>query len=111
MPGIKDLLGNTVINGSGEDVATNQLGEYVGLYFSAHWCPPCRGFTPKLVEFYNGFKQSDTGKTFDVVFVSSDRDENSFQEYFREMPWLALPFSDRDRKVTTFSGTSIPVQF
>ena len=25
----------------------------VGIYFSAHWCPPCRGFTPKLVEFFS----------------------------------------------------------
>ena len=24
----------------------------IGLYFSAHWCPPCRGFTPVLSEFY-----------------------------------------------------------
>ena len=22
-----------------------------GLYFSAHWCPPCRKFTPQLVEY------------------------------------------------------------
>jgi len=21
-------------------------------YFSAHWCGPCRGFTPKLAKFY-----------------------------------------------------------
>ena len=26
------------------------------------------------------------------VFVSSDRDENSFKEYFVEMPWLVCPF-------------------
>ena len=24
----------------------------IGIYFSAHWCPPCRGFTPVLSEFY-----------------------------------------------------------
>jgi len=22
------------------------------IYFSAHWCPPCRGFTPVLKDFY-----------------------------------------------------------
>jgi hypothetical protein len=34
----------------------------------------------------------------EVVFVSSDRDEGSFDAYRREMPWVALPFSDRARK-------------
>ncbi len=24
----------------------------VAFYFSAHWCPPCRGFTPVLKKFY-----------------------------------------------------------
>jgi hypothetical protein len=33
-----------------------------------------------------------------MVFVSSDKDDASFTEYYGEMPWLALPFADRDRK-------------
>ena len=68
---------------------------YVMLYFSAHWCPPCRGFTPVLAE---KFKASAEEKQIAVVFVSSDRDEPAFNEYFAEMPWLALPFAARDAK-------------
>lgn len=66
----------------------------IGIYFSAHWCPPCRGFTPELVKTYNELKAA--GKNFEVVFVSWDKDENSFKEYYSEMPWLALPFVERD---------------
>jgi len=67
------------------------------VYFSAHWCPPCRGFTPKLVEFYS---KHASAKGFEVVFVSSDRDAEAFSEYYGEMPWLALPFDKRDTKAT-----------
>merc|ERR1719502_1390860 len=66
------------------------------LYFSAHWCPPCRRFTPKLAEWYTALK--DAGKSLECVFVSSDRDESAFTEYFNEHPWTAIPYSDRDRK-------------
>lgn len=34
----------------------------------------------------------------EVIFVSSDRDEASFKEYFAEQPWLALDFADRSTK-------------
>jgi len=67
----------------------------VGIYFSAHWCPPCRGFTPQLAELY---KNELKAKGLEIVFVSSDRDDASFQEYYKEMPWLALPFDAKDKK-------------
>merc|ERR1712146_831474 len=34
----------------------------------------------------------------EIIFVSSDRDEASFNDYFKEMPWLALPFDKREAK-------------
>ena len=44
----------------------------IGLYFSAHWCGPCRGFTPALVEWYNEFKQShEKGTELDIIFVNN----------------------------------------
>jgi len=30
----------------------------------------------------------------EIIFVSSDQDEESFEEYFGIIPWLALPFRD-----------------
>jgi len=71
--------------------------EVVGLYFSAHWCPPCRKFTPMLGQFYEKLKAS--GKSFEIVFVSSDKDDASFSEYYGEQAsWLALPFAARATK-------------
>ncbi|KAE8704953.1 putative nucleoredoxin 1-2 [Hibiscus syriacus] len=71
---------------------TDLVGKTVLLYFSAHWCPPCRAFTPNLVEVYKKIKEKD--EAFEVIFISSDRDQTSFEEYYSEMPWLALPFGD-----------------
>ncbi|GMJ13203.1 nucleoredoxin 1 [Hibiscus trionum] len=38
---------------------TDLVGKTVFLYFSAHWCPPCRAFTPLLVEVYKKIKAKD----------------------------------------------------
>jgi nucleoredoxin len=78
----------------GPEVMAKAAGKYIGLYFSAHWCPPCRGFTPKLAEFYKTGLQDK----MEIVFLSSDRDENAFKEYFGEMPWSALPYEKRKEK-------------
>merc|ERR1719355_452213 len=100
MSGFLKLLGEKLLASSGELVNTADAVAGKGaiaIYFSAHWCPPCRGFTPQLAEWYSSNLKA---KGLEVVFVSSDRDEASFQEYFKEMPWLALPYSDRERKET-----------
>lgn len=70
--------------------------EVVGFYFSAHWCPPCRGFTPQLVKKYNELRKD--GKKIEMVFISSDKDQSSFEEYHKEMPWLALAYEERELK-------------
>jgi len=88
--------GKLVLDSLGADLVAKANGKPIGLYFSAHWCPPCRNFTPKLADWYkSGLKDN-----MEIVFVSSDRDEAAFDEYFNEMPWLALPYAKRDEKAT-----------
>ncbi|KAL7149106.1 hypothetical protein ABFS83_05G017100 [Erythranthe nasuta] len=70
-------------------------GKIIGLYFSASWCGPCQQFTPRLVEVYNELAQT---KNFEIIFISSDEDDESFDTYFSKMPWLAIPFSDSDTR-------------
>ena len=65
---------------------------FFGLYFSAHWCPPCRNFTPKLINFYE--VANKTQKQIEIIFVTSDKSEAEFNEYFGSMPWLSIPFKD-----------------
>ena len=62
-------------------------------------CAPCRNFTPLVKAAYERLRALNG----EVVFVSSDRDEVRFGEYFGEMPWLALPYADRERKTNLAS--------
>ena len=84
----------------------------VALYFSAHWCPPCKMFTPQLRDFYNTVNKN--GKRLEVVWVSSDEDFEEFEDYFEEMPWLAVEFEpeddsiDRDEISEQFGVAAIP---
>ena len=80
----------------------------IGIYFSAHWCPPCRGFTPVLSEFYK--KANEEKKQIEIVFASCDRDLNSFNEYYESMPWVAINFEDemKDTIAEAFEINGIP---
>jgi nucleoredoxin len=83
--------------------------KYTALYFSAHWCPPCRMFTPKLVEWYNEFKAKHPD--FELVFVSSDRDQAAMEEYMKgdKMPWPAVVYDKAQSEMfRKFSSQGIP---
>ena len=80
-------------------VALSQVTEtkLIALYFSAHWCPPCRMFTPQLAELYK--KVNKDGKKIEVIFVSSDQSQDDFNSYYGSMPWLAVQFDSESREM------------
>jgi nucleoredoxin len=94
----KDLLGTTLRKSDGTVVPTASLGnKNLVLYFSAHWCPPCRQTTPLLAKLYQSMR-IHRADDFEFIFISSDKDMKSFSEYHGEMPWLAMPFDKRAEK-------------
>ena len=49
------LKGQQLLRKSGEVVDADKAIEgkkVICLYFSGHFCPPCRSFTPVLADFY-----------------------------------------------------------
>jgi len=108
-----DALSKYLVTTEGGKVSTlsKRAGnpKYIAIYYSAHWCPPCRAFTPKLVEWYNEFKPKH--KDFELVFASSDKDEAAMLEYMTEMkmPWPAIRFSEKKESgVDEYAADGIP---
>lgn len=84
--------------------------EFYAFYYSAHWCGPCRRFTPKLRAFYKAMK-SLGHENFEIVFVSSDRSAAMMQTYMEEdeMPWPAVKYNKRTNSlVSKYKGNGIP---
>ncbi len=90
---LAELFGDTLLKADGSDVGLDAIEdkELLAIYFSAEWCPPCRAFTPMLVEATETLKEA--GKSFEVIFVSSDRNPRDMFSYMKSynMPWLAVP--------------------
>jgi nucleoredoxin len=99
-------------NGNIVSVGESDLAEkkIYGLYFSAHWCGPCRKFTPKLVDYYNKIRGEHP--EFEIIFVSSDKSADAMATYMREagMPWTAIEFSKLPNVPTLkkYAGDGIP---
>jgi nucleoredoxin len=106
---VSSMVDGKLINHAEEVIPAARLQDvkYTLLYFSAHWCPPCRKFTPELVKFYNKHKTDDN---FEIVFVSADRNEAAMREYFAQMPWLAVRYADvrASGLAQRYAGPGIP---
>ena len=74
---------------SANDVLSNK--RIVCFYFSAHWCPPCRQFTPILKDAYE--EMGKESQDIEIIFVSSDRTADDMKNYMKDSHgnWLAVP--------------------
>jgi len=83
-----NLSGESLLTRSGNTISAEDYlkgKRALALYFSAHWCPPCRQFTPVLARAYagaceNGVAPGQVG----LVFVSSDRSLADQRAYMHE---------------------------
>jgi nucleoredoxin len=90
-----------------EELAPKQI---YGLYFSAHWCGPCRKFTPQLVAYYNQIAHDHP--EFEIIFVSADKSADGMATYMRDssMPWPAIEYNKLATVPTLqkYAGKGIP---
>uniref|UniRef100_A0A3Q0RCX8 Thioredoxin-like fold domain-containing protein n=1 Tax=Amphilophus citrinellus TaxID=61819 RepID=A0A3Q0RCX8_AMPCI len=97
------LLGERLVNSEKAEVDVQSLGaklSLVGLFFGCSLNAPCKQFNGSLCEFYSRFKKTSEHKDkLEIVFISSDPDQKHWQDFLQEMPWPALPFKDRHKKV------------
>ena len=90
---------------SADDVLSGK--RIVCFYFSAHWCPPCRAFTPMLKDAYEELLQETPD--LEIVFVSSDRTADDMKSYMKDAhgSWLAVQHnSELVRELKTKFGIS-----
>ncbi len=113
-----DFLSGSLVryhNGSIVPVEDDALSQkkLILYYFSAHWCGPCRKFTPKLIDYYNRVVAAHP--EVELVFYSFDHSANEMQQYMAEtgMPWLAIDYAKRGEKqqLTKPAGDGIPALY
>lgn len=110
---VAELAKENLVMANGKSVkgaAALAKKKYIALYFSAHWCGPCRGFTPDLVKFRDNCVKKNL--PFEVVFVSSDKGKDEMKEYMTgmDMKWPAIPYTSplREKIKSHFRVGGIP---
>lgn len=94
---IVQLLGEFLLEGTTKVNTADKMADVdaVGIYFSAHWCGPCRGFTPQLAKAYTQMKAA--GKKFEVSIMHSSGE----REIERKMPYVYYACCKKKQKTKT----------
>jgi nucleoredoxin len=84
--------------------------KFYAIYFSASWCPPCREFTPGLVDAYG--KIRELYPEFELVLVNRDRTPQDMEAYMRDdrmqfpaIGWDSIRFA---AEINRYAGEGIP---
>lgn len=109
-----DDLTATLVKRTGEKIEAAPADalegkQYIAVYYSAHWCPPCRQFTPYLSKYYDETVKAHP--EFELVFVSSDRSESAMAAYMNwgKMNFLAVDFAKvRSTSLRQHAARGIP---
>ena len=104
---MEDLIGDSItvkkgtktVSKTGQQTGSTLHGaRVVALYFAAHWAPPCRAFTEMLAAFYIEQNVRNEKGCFEVILISDDKTHKAYEAHFAQMPWVALPFQETQRK-------------
>lgn len=104
---LNDPLDIPTVNRSGQEFSKKDLvrNKLIGLYFSGNWSPPCRRFTPVLIDAVGKINREYGSNSFDVVFISHDASQAEFDNHVELMPWYMVAFDN------LLVSASLKVQF
>ena len=93
-------LGDKLRHGDNAETEVDTSGavgqsQFVGVYFGAHWAPPCRKFTVSLKKNYE--EANKDAQKLQIVFCSQDGNLAAFKRNFNQMGWYAIDFDDKSR--------------
>lgn len=107
-PALREFFGDELLTDKGQKADLAELnGKIIALYFSASWCPPCRAFSPLLVDLADRLQAE--GKPFALVLVGRDQTKQKALDYMKSHKmtgYLIPPEADANKTLCTLYRVS-----
>ena len=107
-PALREFFGSDLLTDKGKPADLSELnGKIIAIYFSASWCPPCRAFSPLLVDLADRLQAE--GKPFALVLVGRDQSKQKALDYMKSHKmtgYLIPPEADANKSLCTLYRVS-----